>query len=52
MLQLILAQENYEVVTAVRADEALILAAEQEFDLYVLDRDCPTRVDSIMPEAV
>ena len=41
MLQLILAQEDYEVVTAVRAEEALKLAAKQEFDLYVLDRHLP-----------
>jgi DNA-binding response OmpR family regulator len=38
MLQLILSQEDYEVVTAVTMKEALQLAASQEFDLYVLDR--------------
>lgn len=41
MLQLILSQEDYEVVTAVTMQEALQLAATQEFDLYVLDRHLP-----------
>jgi DNA-binding response OmpR family regulator len=41
MLQLILSQEDYEVVTAVSAEEALKLAAQEEFDLYVLDRHLP-----------
>jgi DNA-binding response OmpR family regulator len=41
MLQLILSQEDYEVVTAVTMKEALQLAASQEFDLYVLDRHLP-----------
>jgi DNA-binding response OmpR family regulator len=41
MLQLILSQEDYEVVTAVTMKEALRLAASQEFDLYVLDRHLP-----------
>ncbi len=41
ILKLILAQEDYEVSTAVTAREALQLAADQEFDLYVLDRHLP-----------
>jgi DNA-binding response OmpR family regulator len=41
MLKLILAQEDYEVDTAVTAQQALELAAGQEFDLYVLDRHLP-----------
>jgi two-component system response regulator ResD len=41
ILKLILAQEDYEVSTAVTAQQALKLAASQEFDLYVLDRHLP-----------
>ncbi|MEK6283287.1 MAG: response regulator [Acidobacteriota bacterium] len=41
MLQLILAHEDYEVATAVTMQQALALAASQEFDLYVLDRHLP-----------
>jgi len=41
MLKLLLAQEDYEVVTAVTMREALQLATAQEFDLYVLDRHLP-----------
>jgi DNA-binding response OmpR family regulator len=41
ILTLILAQEDYEVTTAVTAQQALELASSQEFDLYVLDRRLP-----------
>jgi DNA-binding response OmpR family regulator len=41
MLQLLLSEEDYEVVTAESCDAALQLATNQEFDLYVLDRYLP-----------
>jgi two-component system response regulator ResD len=41
ILGLILAQEEYEVTTALTAQQALKLAASQEFDLYVLDHHLP-----------
>ena len=41
MMQLILSQEDYEVVTAVSVTEAMQLATASEFDLYVLDRHLP-----------
>lgn len=41
ILKLILAQEDYEVTTAITAKQALDLATSQEFDLYVLDRHLP-----------
>ena len=41
MLKLLLAHEDYEVVTAVTSAEALSLAQSQEFDLYVLDKHLP-----------
>ncbi len=41
MLKLLLAQEDYEVVTAVSMNEALELASRQEFDLYVFDKHLP-----------
>ena len=41
MLKLLLAQEDYEVVTAVTMQEALRLATSQEFDLYVFDKHLP-----------
>ncbi len=41
MMKLILAQEDYEVVTAVSVLEALELATASEFDVYVLDRHLP-----------
>ena len=41
MLQLLLSQEDYEVVTALTCEEALRLATAQEFDLYVMDRHLP-----------
>lgn len=41
MLSLLLAQEDYEVVIATTAKEALILAESEQFDLYVLDKRLP-----------
>lgn len=41
MLKFLLAQEDYEVVTAATIHEALELVRSQEFDLYVLDRHLP-----------
>ena len=41
MLKLLLSHEDYEVVTAVTCEEALRLATDREFDLYVLDRRLP-----------
>jgi two-component system response regulator ResD len=41
MLTLLLAQEDYEVVTAVTVEEALKLAKSEDFDLYVLDKRLP-----------
>jgi CheY-like chemotaxis protein len=41
MLKLLLAQEDYEVTTAVTIQEALSLAMSQEFDLYVFDKHLP-----------
>jgi DNA-binding response OmpR family regulator len=41
MLQLLLSQEDYEVLVAVSCAEALRLARDGEFDLYVLDRRLP-----------
>ena len=41
MMQIILSQEDYEVVTAVSVREAMALATTSEFDLYVLDRHLP-----------
>jgi CheY-like chemotaxis protein len=41
MLTLLLAHEDYEVVTAVTIEEALKLAKTQDFDLYVLDKRLP-----------
>lgn len=41
MLTLLLAQEDYEVVTAVTMEDALKLAMSEEFDLYVLDKRLP-----------
>jgi len=41
MLKILLTQEDYEVVVAVSCEEALQLAANEEFDLYVLDRRLP-----------
>jgi CheY-like chemotaxis protein len=41
MLSMLLSQEDYDVVCAPSAKEALALAASQEFDLYVLDKRLP-----------
>ena len=41
MLSLLLSQEDYDVVCAMSAKEALSLAASEEFDLYVLDKRLP-----------
>jgi DNA-binding response OmpR family regulator len=41
MLKLLLVQEDYEVVTAVTMQEALRLATNEEFDLYVFDKHLP-----------
>lgn len=41
MLKLILADDNYEVETARTMEEALQMAAESTFDLYVLDKRLP-----------
>ncbi len=41
MLKLLLAQEDYEVMTAVTMQEALSLAMSHEFDLYVFDKHLP-----------
>ncbi len=41
MLTLLLAQEDYEVVTAVTMEDALKLAKSEDFDLYVLDKRLP-----------
>jgi two-component system, NtrC family, response regulator PilR len=41
MLQILLAEEDYEVQTAGTVEEACALAKESEFDLYVLDKRLP-----------
>ena len=41
MLSLLFSQEDYEVVTAATAQEAIALAASHQFDLYVLDKRLP-----------
>jgi DNA-binding response OmpR family regulator len=41
MLKVLLAQEDYEVMTAVSIGEALGLVKSREFDLYVLDKRLP-----------
>jgi DNA-binding response OmpR family regulator len=41
MLELLLAKENYEVDTASTMEHACRLAAQKEFDLFVLDRRLP-----------
>ena len=41
MLQLLLSQEDYEVVTAAGVKEAIELAGSSDFDLYVLDKRLP-----------
>ena len=41
MLSLLLEQQNYEVVTALTMQDALQLARNQQFDLYVFDKHLP-----------
>jgi DNA-binding response OmpR family regulator len=41
MLQLLLAEEDYEVRTAGTVEEACAVAKSEEFDLYVLDKRLP-----------
>jgi DNA-binding response OmpR family regulator len=41
MLKLLLAQEDYEVMTALSVREAVSLATTREFDLYVFDKHLP-----------
>ena len=41
MLQMLLSDEDYEVHTAASLEQAARLAAESEFDLYVLDKRLP-----------
>jgi DNA-binding response OmpR family regulator len=41
MLQLLLAEEDYEVRTAATIEEASAIAQSEEFDLYVLDKRLP-----------
>jgi CheY-like chemotaxis protein len=41
MLELLLSKEDYEVQTAATMKEACRLAAQRQFDLYVLDRRLP-----------
>ena len=41
MLELLLAKEDYEVETAGTMEEACRLAAQKQFDLFVLDRRLP-----------
>ena len=41
MLKILLGEEEYKVTTAATMQEALLLAASEEFDLYVLDKRLP-----------
>lgn len=41
MLQMLLSQEDYEVHTAATLHEACEMAAETQYDLYVLDKRLP-----------
>jgi DNA-binding response OmpR family regulator len=41
MLQVLLSDEDFEVQTAATIEEASRLAAESQFDLYVLDKRLP-----------
>jgi CheY-like chemotaxis protein len=41
MLKLVLAESNYEVLTARSIDQAMEIASEFEFDLYVVDKRLP-----------
>ena len=57
MLQLILAEEDFEVQTAATVDAAIEMAADGRFDLYVLDKRLPdgsglelcTKLNSLTP---
>src|SRR4030095_2744690 len=41
MLNVLLSQEDYEVVTALSMEEAISLSKDKGFDLYVLDKRLP-----------
>jgi DNA-binding response OmpR family regulator len=41
MLQILLSEENYEVHTAATIEEACNMAAQTQYDLYVLDKRLP-----------
>ena len=41
MLKILLGEEDYEVATTATMQEALSLAASEEFDIYVLDKRLP-----------
>ena len=41
MLKILLGEEDYEVTTTATMQQALSLAASEEFDLYVLDKRLP-----------
>ena len=41
MLQMLLAEEDYEVHTAATVEEACSMAAQTRYDLYVLDKRLP-----------
>ncbi len=41
MLQMLLSEENYQVQTAATMEEACRMAADVEYDLYVLDKRLP-----------
>jgi len=41
MLQILLAEENYQVHTAATMEEACKMAAKTHYDLYVLDKRLP-----------
>ena len=58
MLKLLLGEEDYVVTTAGTVQQALSLAASEEFDLYVLDKRLPdgsglelcTKLNKITPQ--
>jgi DNA-binding response OmpR family regulator len=58
MLKLLLGEEDYVVTTAATVQQALDLAASEEFDLYVLDKRLPdgsgielcTKLNKITPD--
>ena len=41
MLQMLLSEENYQVHTAATMKEACDMAADNQYDLYVLDKRLP-----------